>query len=110
MHDARKAWHIGDILTIVTSYVVSPSGWRRDLELEEYLAGRPLSKSDRLRYRPAFQRALLEQYPELETLVGTEGPTDDLLHEWFRRRIAEFGEYLVVRPLPPCHAARTNPL
>ena len=105
MHDARIAWHLSEILTVVTGYDVSPQGEGAGDTLEEYLAGRALSTVDRLRYARAFREALLGQYPELAAYRNDVPMPAELIPEWLRRRVAEFGEYLPVRPLRADHAA-----
>ena len=111
MHDLRKAWHIGDILTVITGRIVSPLGREAYLQLMEYMADRPLTPSDRLQYGGDFAMALLAQYPELEDISANEEdmPPDELRGIWLQRRAAEFGEFLSVNRLPPDHPARTTP-
>src|SRR5689334_235889 len=86
MHDARKAWHIGDIVTITTGFLVSPRklGY---LALQEYMANRTLDAGERLLYSPVFRSALLVQYPELREFCLDHPLPDELCGEWLRRRV-----------------------
>jgi hypothetical protein len=105
MHDERTAWHISDILSVVTGWPIPPSGFVAIGTLQEYLAQRPLSAADMLFYDREFRYALLEQYQGLAAYADDMPMPEELVAEWLRRRTAEFGEYLLVRRLPPTHPA-----
>jgi hypothetical protein len=114
MASIRKAFHIGDILTLTTGYILSPRGSAGVRELEHHLAGRQLEAWERIVYTGAFRSALLQQHPGLPEFSDEEIPPPELLHIWLARRIAECGEYLTVAPLtasqhPPPDQLR-NPL
>lgn len=103
--DPRNSWHIGDILSLVMDYVVSPRGYPAVVALQDHLADRPLSTADRVLYEGVFRGAILAQYPAFRAF-SNDGPIpEELLPEWLRRRVAEFGEYLPVQRLAPDHSA-----
>ena len=109
MHHNRIAWHIGDILAVITGdYSPAPRGGAGCDALEDYLAGRPLSESERCFFSDAFPEALLLQHPGLAMFRKDMPLPPELMSEWLRRRIAEFGEYLPVTPLPRDHPACTR--
>lgn len=110
MNNGRRMWHLGDILSVALGYVVSPRGARGAEELEVYLAGRPLSLGDQVVYERALRRAVLDQYPAFAAYADDMPLPDELTPEWLRRRVAEFGEYLPVDPLPEDHWVRTRPI
>jgi hypothetical protein len=105
MHDARKAWFLGDILTVTTGYQVSLRV-NGHFALEEYLADRVLTPEERGEYHDEFKEALLEQYPEFRDVVLDAPLPDELWYEWLRRRVEEFGEYLPVNRLSSDHPVR----
>lgn len=105
MQDSRLAWHIGEILTIATGWLVAPRGYAAVDALEDYLADRPLSVADRLVYAGALRRAILAQYPQFAAFADDVPMPEELIPEWLRRRALEHGEYLPVLRLPAEHPA-----
>lgn len=106
MFDARRAWHIGDVLSIVTGYDASPRGPDAAYRLQDYMANRVLSAQEHTMFASDFKRAVLDQYPELLEYAHDWPVPLELVPEWLRRRAAEFGEYLPVDRLPAGHPVR----
>ena len=98
MRTARKAFHIGDVFAMLLGDSVSPRGAAGVLALGEHLAGESLTPAGCEAYRPQFVQIILQQYPELGTLMADPVPPAEFVSVWLTRRAAEFGEYLAIAP------------
>jgi hypothetical protein len=106
----RRAWHIGEIFSVVSEYVVAPRGVDAAHLLADHLARRTLLTADRVVYDGALRHALLAQFPDLRAYLDDFPIPEELQSEWLRRRVAEFGEYHPVKPLEADHPACTKPI
>ena len=96
MSSARRAFHISDVLALLTEDTVSMRGSAGVCALAEHLFGGPLNVSDVEALRPTMSKIVLQQYPELRPFVGERVTPSELLPDWLARRSAEFGEYLPI--------------
>lgn len=104
---ATRAFHIGDLLSIVTGVVLSPRGEMGVAALHTYLLGRPVPLSEAPRIHPALRAHVVALYPGLDGYLEAEVPTYEFAGAWVRRRAREHGTYLPLPPLPrdhPLHA------
>ena len=110
MQSARRAWHIGDILSVITGFNVSPRGKQALRDIANYMMSATLSDAQHSACAFPVTRAVGYQYPEL-LRFETDCPFPaELIPEWLRRRAAEFGEYLPLTPLPIDHPDRVKVL
>ena len=96
MSSARRAFHISDVLALLTEDTVSMRGSAGVCALAEHLYGGPLTVSAVDTLRPIMSKIVLQQYPELRPFVGERVTPSELLPDWLARRSAEFGEYLPI--------------
>lgn len=125
-----KKFHIGDVLSITTSYLVSPHHMDGVYDILSFMTGNELSTFQLLRASDECKPCLLEQFPQLDTpeiklAVGElikmfktpsgEKERKKLLLGWFSKLISgKYGvkceEMLKVKPLPKnAHVVR-NPI
>ena len=108
MFEARRTFHIGDVLAVTLHCAdLSPRGARGVRALYEYLAARDLTDEEIAESADQFCEALLWQHPALYGYSREDVPTREFLAAFLARRAAELGEYLPVFPLPEGHAVRT---
>lgn len=100
MSKKSRRFHIGDVLSLVIGVNVSPRGWAGLEALEDFVAGRPLTKPERSIHYIAIKNHVRRQFPDLEQFCD-DAPSDELLPDWLARRAAEFGEYQEVEPHDP---------
>src|SRR5690348_146406 len=99
----KRMFHIGDVLSVTTGYVVACRGLPAIHQLQDYMAARPLSTEDRIQYAGAIRQQLLDQFPEFTGFSDDDIPPSELLGVWLERRAREFGEYVYVHRLPRDH-------
>ena len=99
MTDAR-AFHIGDILSVTTGYLVSPRHIDGVYDLLGFMVGEPVFTHQIPRVGDECAPALLAQHPDLADVplpVKFEGEAH--VHAWLAEQVARFGEFREVRPL-----------
>lgn len=108
----RHRWHLGELLAVLMDQPdVAP---RRDgaAELRAHLVGRSpgdaLNPLETALVQPWLVAELARRYPALRPFrraaeAGGLAVPSELVGEFLRRRVREFGEYLAVVPLPPEH-------
>ena len=96
------AWHVGDVLSLVMGHDVSPRGTAATDALREHLLGT-------VKQLPSDMGAItnelvtqwhISHFPAMDWFTDADRPPRELLPQWLARRAAEFGEYLVVPPIP----------
>lgn len=100
---STRAFHIGDLLSVVTGVILSPRGELGVAALYAYLCGRPVPLRDAPRVNTALREHIVAVHPGLDGYHGVEVPLYEFAGAWVRRRAREFGPYLVVPPLPREH-------
>jgi hypothetical protein len=111
----RHRWHLGELLAVLLDQPdVAP---RRDgaAELRAHLVGRSpgdaLNPLETALVHPWLVAELARRYPALRPFrraaeAGGLAVPPELVGEFLRRRVREFGEYLAIPPLPPEHPLR----
>lgn len=93
-----RRFHIGDILSVTTGYLVSPSGMSGVYEILNYMTGDDLFTHQLPRAAEACRGPLLTQHPQLSEAdcagIDTYNHADRLA-----ALVAQFGETLPVAPL-----------
>lgn len=96
----RRAFHIGDVLSAYSGYLVSNRHMAGVYETLNYLTGDSL-------YTHALPRAMDECHGWLERLhpqlkeIDCSGLNPETLPAWLARVVAKYGETLELQPLPP---------
>ena len=96
------AWHVGDVLSLVMGHDVSPRGTAATDALREHLLGtaRQLPLKMGIVTNELVTQWLISHFPAMDWFTDADRPPRELLPQWLARRAAEFGEYLVVPPIP----------
>ncbi len=97
---ATKKFHLGDILSITTSKLVSPRCMDGVRDILNFMTGDSLLQHQFKRASDECEPFLLEQFPQLKGIDFS-----DITPENWRSRlneeVARFGEELIVHDLPP---------
>ena len=96
----RIAWHIGDVLSLVIGYDVSLRGPAALDALRSHVLGREPDPEEEEVATEVVQFWLRILFPTMAHFSGDDRPSRELLSAWLARRASEFGEYLVVPPMP----------
>lgn len=99
MNQEPKLFHLGDILTITTGKLVSPRHMEGVYDILNFMTGDNLFTHQLGRASNECKPALLEQHPQLVAVTGDE-VTPKNFKAWIEAQCAEFGDELLVRPLP----------
>lgn len=104
-----REFHIGDILSITTGYLVSPDGMGGVYAILNYMTGEHLFTHQLPRARAACAPSLLAQHPQLADADCT-GVTPENIAERLAELAARYGERLPVAPLVGGEYAPRDPL
>lgn len=99
MNQEPKLFHLGDILTITTGKLVSTRHMEGVYDILNFMTGDNLFTHQLGRAVNECNPALLEQHPQLAAVTGKE-VTPENFKVWIEVQCAEFGDELMVRPLP----------
>ena len=91
-------FHIGDILSITTGRLVSPTAMRGVYKILNYMTGDNLFTHALVRAGEVCKPVLLEQFPDLKEITG-EDVTKDNWREWLDHKVEQFGAKREVAPL-----------
>lgn len=96
------AWHVGDVLSLVTGHDVSPRGPAAADALREHILGTVANMPDSMETdaNKLVSLWLSSHFPAMDWFNDEDLPPRELLPQWLARRAAEFGEYLIVPPIP----------
>jgi hypothetical protein len=105
----ERAWHLGDILSVVTGILVAPDGMVAVAALLDFLTGDQLFTHQLPRAGEVCGPWLRELFPDLAGVDAGEMPAGDVAG-WLAGMVARFGERRVVRPLPARRWERREPI
>jgi len=94
-----KEFHLGDVLSITTSRLVSPRLIEGVYDILNYMTGENLFTHQLVRAHDVCRPYLLKQFPQLKD-VNCEDVAPDNWRERIDTLVKEFGETLMVEPLP----------
>lgn len=95
-----KTFHIGDILTVITGRLVSPTHMDGVYDICSHLAGESVMTHQLPRISREAKQPLSDAFPDLAGIVvpdDLEGAED--VHTWLAAIVAEHGETRLVEPL-----------
>ena len=93
-----KHFHLGDILSVTTGRLVSPTKFPGVRKIMEFMVGHPIFNHSLPLYTEQLSTTLLNQHPQLRT-VDTFGISEDTWEQWLDRQVALYGETLPVTPI-----------
>lgn len=106
-----KTFHLGDILSVTTSALLSPRGIDGLTDLLDWMTGeRPLRHQIK-RFAAECRGPILAQHPDLSGITVPGGLRDDEAgRSWFAEVIAEYGETREVSRLPGSDHTHIDPV
>ncbi len=102
-------FHIGDILSITTGRLVSPSHIDGVYKILNYMTEDNLFTHQLPRASKECEPFLLDEFPQLAN-VNASKVTPDNLEEWLQKQVDEFGEMFEVTPIPKRWHKKKNPI
>lgn len=101
MNNELKEFHLGDILSVTTGFLMPPNGMGGIYDILNYMTGDDLFTHALPRAADECKPYLLEQMPFLSKIDGNayynSGGKD--WDNWLADKIATYGEYHSVRPI-----------
>lgn len=94
----ERSFHLGDILTVVTSKLLSPEGMDGLYAFLNYMADDLVFTNQIPRVMDECRPHILQQYPQFEELDGSS-INRETCKDWLNEQITKFGEYLTIKPL-----------
>lgn len=95
-----KDFHLGDILSITTSHLVSPRHIDGVYDILGWMTGEPLWTHQLPRASRECQPFLLQQHPDLTAVKFPEGLEGEAgVAAWLAEQVAVYGEMRPVAPL-----------
>lgn len=108
---ATRSFHLGDVLSVTTGYLVAPRGIEAIYDLLSFMTGDDLFTHQLPRAREECAPDLLRQYPDLaEVWVPAEFGDEAHVLSWLAKQVVVFGEHLDVTPLAEGDHTRIDPL
>lgn len=105
-----RDFHIGDILSVTTGLLVSPSHMDGIYHILNWMTSDNLFTHQLPRAGDECQGPLLEQHPDLASVeVPDEFESKEHVFAWLDEQVARFGETRPVAPLRPEDHTRINP-
>lgn len=110
-----KQFHLGDVLSIITSHLVSPRYIRGMYDILNFMTGEYLFRRQIPRAIDECKPHLVEQFPqftgaEIDSAVAElgnalkaksgEAETKKIIADWLTKQVAKYGEMFAVKPLP----------
>jgi hypothetical protein len=105
-----RDFHIGDVLSITTGMLVSPSHMRGIYQILNWMTGDNLYTHQLPRAADECQKPLLEQHPDLaDVQLPDEFNGEEHVRAWLAEQVEHFGETRSVAPLDPGDHTHINP-
>ncbi len=106
-----RQFHIGDVLSVTTGFLVAPRGMEAMYDLLSFMTGDSLFTHQLPRASRECTPELLRQHPKLAEVEAPAAFTGEAhVLAWLTGQVAVFGEYLDVAPLAEADHARIDPL
>ncbi len=106
-----KEFHVGDILSLMTGFLVSPSGMDGLHSLAEYMAGESVWTHQLPRVMDECKEPLGNQFPDLRDVAVPERfDGADHVWRWLAEVTDKHGETRMVAPLPSVDHTSVDPL
>jgi hypothetical protein len=107
---STQTFHLGDLLSITTGVLVSPSRMDGVYEILQFLVGEPLWTHQLPRARDECATALIRQFPLLADITVPQLDGAAKYAEWLDEQCEKYGTYFEVSPMDPADHTSINPL
>lgn len=106
-----REFHLGDVLSVTTGFLVAPRGMEAMYDLLSFMTGDSLFTHQLPRACDECAPDLLRQHPKLaEVEVPAKFADEAHALAWLAEQVAVFGERLDVAPLAEADHTRIDPL
>lgn len=105
----NRSFHLGDILSITTRRLVSPSGMSGIYEILNYMTRDNLFTHQLPRAMRECAPELLRQYPQLAD-IDAKVVTPENFKDWLAEQVAKYGEELPVSRMKAEDHERIDPM
>lgn len=99
MNMQTKEFHLGDVLSITTGRLVSPTLIGGVYDILNFMTGDSLFTHQLPRASGECKPYLLEQFPQLKE-VDASGVNKANYKQWLDEQVVKYGECLLVKPIP----------
>jgi hypothetical protein len=106
----KREFHIGDVLSITTSMLVSPRRMDGVYDILGYMTGEPLFTHQLPRAARECTPELLRQHPQLAAVETPTFASAADVAPWLAEQVARYGETLPVAPLAHREAQYDTPI
>jgi hypothetical protein len=107
---STQTFHLGDLLSITTGVLVSPSRMDGVQEILQFLTGEPLWTHQLPRAREECVPALVRQFPFLAEIKAPKFEGAEHAERWLDEQCEKYGTYFEVAPMDPADHTSINPL
>lgn len=104
-----RSFHIGDVLSITTGFLVSPRRMEGVYDILNFLTADDLFTHQLPRAAKECRPSILEQFPQLRG-VDASGLNVQSVPAFLKRQVSLFGEYLMVRRMSSDRHQRIDPI
>lgn len=106
-----RDFDLGDILTVITEYLVSPRHMAGVYDILNFMAGEPVYTHQLRRVMLEACKVILAQHPQLVSVTYPESVEgDEAVAAWLAERKVEFGETLPISPMNIAEHERIDPV
>lgn len=104
-----ERFHLGDVLSMTTGKLLSPSGMDGVYKIAQHLAGEPVWTHQLGRVMRESKPHLLAQYPKLEAVTAAN-VTPENHARWLAMMVETLGQWFDVEPMPADAHESIDPL
>ncbi len=110
-HEAKtmKSFHLGDILTVTTGYLVAPRGVEAYYDILNYMTGDVVFTHQVPRVMDECKPFLLSQFPQLANIDASQVNPDNW-KAWLAELVEKHGKTFEVKPIPKTAHTGRNPV
>lgn len=106
-----RVFHLGDVLSVTTGLLVSPSHMRGIYQILNWMTGDNLFTHQLPRASRECAGPLLEQHPDLAGVqVPDEFESEQHVMAWLAEQVERYGETRTVAPIDPERHLRIDPV
>lgn len=104
-----KEFHLGDVLSVTTGLLVSPSHIQGVYNILNYMTGHDLFTHQLPRASEKCKPFLFKQFPQLKNITGEEVNKENW-KQWLDEQVEKYGESFNVEPMPQGEYKAMNPV
>jgi hypothetical protein len=94
----NRTFHLGDVITVITSRLFSPSGMAGLYNILSYIKGKEVYTRQIEGSCADCREHILNQHPNLAG-IDTSGVNPDNTKQWLAEQVEKYGEQIEIKPL-----------